>query len=438
METVTDVKQKHNFFSLVRHACTMIGRTRRSYTMLSVTIVLSFSLLLGYLGWTDSSLYNRYKGVFRQDRHLVYAIDRTGDRSLIELMKKKAAEYGEVHTLEVMLASELQFAVGSLETEDGSPIAYSPPVSVYCIPRHSWMLFDFNYIMEVTWIDGKEHPDIDLAPGEILMDEQLFYALGLDKKGERPEYICDLEMQYITDAFDDNRLRGKFTVVGTIPNEEPITLETNEESGNVYMSGRPKLVFSMSDMNPGVCPALYWTSYIAFYAENPESVGQLVRSMSTNGFYETYEEHNDALSEMRTKNGTKAAIAAVMLLLLGINLYSSFSNALNDRKFEIGVKRAVGAPGHKIVRQFLYESLFVMGANILCSVSVVLTAGLAYKVIYEHTPNEYGQYFTFTLYISPYSVAMFAACSISLTVVFSLIFAYKSTQVEIVDYLKAE
>lgn len=48
----------------------------------------------------------------------------------------------------------------------------------------------------------------------------------------------------------------------------------------------------------------------------------------------------------------------------------------------------------------------------------------------------YGQ--NWIIYVSPYSLAMFAACTIALTVVFSMIFAYRSTQVRIADQLKAE
>lgn len=53
---------KFRFFPIARHAVVMAGRTLKSYALLSVTIVLSFSLLLGYLVYTDSSLYNDYKG----------------------------------------------------------------------------------------------------------------------------------------------------------------------------------------------------------------------------------------------------------------------------------------------------------------------------------------------------------------------------------------
>ena len=78
------------------------------------------------------------------------------------------------------------------------------------------------------------------------------------------------------------------------------------------------------------------------------------------------------LETIRAQKTTKALITCAMLLILGINLYSSFSNALNERKFEIGVKRAIGASGFAIVRQFLYESLTVMVANILVSVALVV------------------------------------------------------------------
>ena len=37
-----------------------------------------------------------------------------------------------------------------------------------------------------------------------------------------------------------------------------------------------------------------------------------------------------------------------------------------------------------------------------------------------------------------HTILMFLVCSLSLTTAFSLLFAYKSTKVEIVQYLKAE
>jgi len=156
-----------------------------------------------------------------------------------------------------------------------------------------------------------------------------------------------------------------------------------------------------------------------------------------------YEAQNSALEKIRTEKGTKAIVAALLLLILGINLYSSFENALNDRKFEIGVKRAIGASGFSIVRQFFYESMIVMLVDTLISIVLVVDIGLLWK-FYQQSPasnpegvvkliNE-----TYSLYVTPYSVGMFTVCAVVLTVVFSFVFAYKTTQVQIVDYLKAE
>ena len=53
--------RKNGPFSMVRHAAKMVGRTIRSYALLSVTMVLSFSPFLGYLTYTDSLIYNHNK-----------------------------------------------------------------------------------------------------------------------------------------------------------------------------------------------------------------------------------------------------------------------------------------------------------------------------------------------------------------------------------------
>ena len=145
------------------------------------------------------------------------------------------------------------------------------------------------------------------------------------------------------------------------------------------------------------------------------------------------------LEAIQTQKGTKALIACAMLLILGINLYSSFSNALSERKFEIGVKRAIGASSFHIVRQFLYESITVMVVNILISIALVVDAGLIYRLVVQNTRGKTDfLYETYTLYLSPYSMGIFLTSAVTLTVVFSLIFAYKATQVQVIDYLKAE
>ena len=67
--------------------------------------------------------------------------------------------------------------------------------------------------------------------------------------------------------------------------------------------------------------------------------------------------------------------------------------------------------------------------------ALVVDVGVLYKIFMEW---QSGFLDTYVLYLTPHSMVIFGACAVTLTVVFSLIFAYKSTQVEIVQYLKAE
>ncbi len=435
---------------IARHAATMVSRNLRSYALLSVTIVLSFSLLLGYLLWTDSSHYNRYKETFSQDRNIVVvAADMFQNPATAEMIKKKAAEYGNTHSMQLDKAQfqNISIANSRPELEERTILGEIPLYAIFA-PAHAWSLyFKPGTPLEVNWLDGKEHPDYHLSSGEILLDDRLYTLFGLAEKDNRFQlrmiYEDDVGNRVYRKAFS-----GTYQVVGTIVSGEPLRLEERKidtasydtSLDFTYEKQPPTMVFSGEEINRITHPDLDWgRPTIVFYSTEPESVETFIRSIVTSdyGIFSVYQKYNSALETIRAEIGTKSVITAALLVILGINLYSSFSNALNDRRFEIGVKRAVGASKWSIIRQFLYESLLVMLSNILMSVWLVTTAGLVYKVIYEHIPH-WGEYLTFTLTISPYSIGMFAACSLTLTVVFSLIFAYRATQVQIVDYLKAE
>ena len=118
---------------------------------------------------------------------------------------------------------------------------------------------------------------------------------------------------------------------------------------------------------------------------------------------------------------------------MGINLFSSFSNALSGRQFEIGVKQAIGASPWNITLQFLLESLMLMIGNTIISVIIVSDI----LIIYKFTQRAFCGY-NWIVYVSPYSMAMYAVCCFSITVLYSGLFAYKSSKVEIIKHLKKE
>lgn len=431
-----------NPFKVTAHAVKMVGRNKRSYALLSVTIVLSFTLLLGYLCFVDSRHYNDYKQVFSFDRGRVSAEFKT-DPALDRLTARRLNDIdGTSYQLMYQAGGAvLSFKECTLDT--GEKVIMPYDTVIWSIPSHAAEFYTADpewtdwLPTEINWLDGKEHEGVRLAPDEIIVDEKLYRAFELDKKDHFALTLSALNGE------DGTLPNGeRFRVVGTIPSngEMELDLETTEGCAYVVGSYTPELLFSGEVLNPANCPNLFWWSNYMIYSENPELVEQTINSLvqGSDPAISVYEAQDRANQIMKTENRTKALICGAMLIILGINLYSCFANALNERRFEIGVKRALGASAWSIVRQFLYESLCVMAVNILVSVALVADIFIVYKFIYERTPNEYGQYFQWTIYISPHSIAMFAVCTITLTVVFSLIFAYKSTQVRIADQLKAE
>ncbi len=431
-----------NPFKVTAHAVKMVGRNKRSYALLSVTIVLSFTLLLGYLCFVDSQHYNRYKQTFSFDRGRVSAVIKS-DPALDGLISKRLNELDGTSFQLLYQASGaiLTFADCTLETGEKVVLPYD--TTIWSIPSHAAEFYTADpewtdwLPTEINWIDGKEHEGIHLEPDEIIVDENLYRAFELDKK----DYFAPA---FSTFSGDNKGMPNgvRFRVVGTIPSIGEMELDFGTSEGFAYVVGSyvPEMLFSGETLNPSSCPNLFWWSNFMIYSDQPELVKQMINSLvqGTDPAISVYEAQDRANQIMKTENRTKALICGAMLIILGINLYSCFANALNERRFEIGVKRALGASAWSIVRQFLYESLCVMAVNILVSVALVADIFIVYKFIYERTPNEYGQYFQWTIYISPHSIAMFAVCTITLTVVFSLIFAYKSTQVRIADQLKAE
>ena len=418
-------------FRILKHSLTMVGRTLRSYMLLSVTIVLSFSLLLGYLGFVDSEIYNEYKHIFQINRGMLKVNDSFGNTAKFDALLEKVSEMEDTCFYTVYDAFP-HMSDGKFITDEGITL---PPrqITTYYLSGYVWeFIRHTGEKYDLQWIDGREHDGVDLRPGEAVLDLATFYALGLHEM-EEPVYTFRFPS-------GNDYLETTAKIVGTVDLGGSFFKETADglDYNNDYF---PMLLLPMASMTYEDIAGLRPGRYAVFYSENPEKIYQLATDIGFDvSLGDSVYRWQDAVREtIMTRKSTKALITCAMLLILGINLYSSFSNALSERKFEIGVKRAIGASSFAIVRQFLYESMIVMVVNILISVALVVDVGLIFRLVMQSTagPNN-PFYYTYTLYLSPHSVGMFLTCSLTLTVVFSLIFAYKSTQVQVIDYLKAE
>lgn len=401
----------------------MLLRNRRSYAMLSVTIVLSFSLLLGYLAFTDSQLYNRYKHLFSLDSNMVigYNFDDNGSRHAL-LEKQALAADPNALVYHYCMVSTLLPQYAAVHAQ----ITFLPqgkyPLYVSQMWSDSRYGDIYNYCEKYVPLFGRE--DFCLQADEAIINLSFYEAV---RNGRELPFSISMPIEWKDGSVSTRTV----TVVGVCDDRLDAPLEYNEQGiphgyVHIYLSQA-----AAAEKGLDALPTNRWCTFL--YSANPNVMTDLVRRQGDMIVHCVSEAQTQAVETMRIQTGTKAMVAAAMLLLLGINLYSSFTNALNDRKFEIGVKRAIGAPGWAIVLQFLVESVLVMAVNILVSVAVVTDGLIFYKLCQQLVHEQ-----PWVVRISGYSVLMFAMCAVSLTLVFSLLFAYRSTQVEVVSQLKAE
>lgn len=407
----------------LRHSLLMIQRNRLVYAKLSVTVVLSFSLLLAFLSFTDARLYNEYKEIFAQPREIVQC--------------NIYGKPGAYHTLLSQIKNNIAGADSyGYATLDGICDYENGRVNVRCsflptgdMPVYTWNQIDFKktggiFSAAPVRLSG-EKQDFDLKGNEVIINESWYNALIAG--GVRVPVRISIHFDWQDGKGSDWVL----TVAGVCRD----TLQENlllDKEGSVYGWGRMYLsagLLSRADVGEFGTSAEYsvWVN-----TATPEKAIAYARVLGfwTYGMSEAQQAANAILA---VEKASKAYIAAVILVLLGINLYSSFSNALKERRYEIGVKRALGAGKRHIVRQFLYESLCVLLFDTLLSLTLVINLMVGYKAYQAFVLGK-----EWIVFISPHSVIMFLVCSLSLSIVFSLIFAFQSMQVEIISNLREE
>ena len=171
---------------------------------------------------------------------------------------------------------------------------------------------------------------------------------------------------------------------------------------------------------------------VYIYTEKPQDLVRSMRSMELPGI-STLEQKSNAFLLIKEKVRIKAIITVVLFFLLGINLYSSFKNVLEKRKYEIGVKRAVGASGGDVIKQFFFEGVIVVGINVILAIFITNMMFLVYKLYNEIILGQ-----EYIIYINIFSKMMFGVVSVFIMFIYSITFAVQSSRVEIIKYLKLE
>lgn len=420
-------KKSRGRFRHLRHACKLVGRNRVAYAKLSVTVVLSFTILLGYMALTDATLYNRYAKVFSLPREVVqcYTYENAVAETFMQQVENNIpdAQYYSYFSASTALTSyDADLHAECFFLPEGVQTLYRADASS-TLDANSADLRTVTCAEPIRLLGDKQ--DFCIQGNEAIINER-FYNCLLAAGASEPLTI-PVTFYWQGGGCSVWELR----VVGVCEDDPAQFINYDDERGQP--TGYVSIYLAQSHLMEESAGNFSLARQIVFVSSSrPEQVMGLGRAlgMVAQGIVEA---QNEARSALRSAIRSKAVTAAVMLALLAINLYSSVSNVLETRRFEIGVKRAIGASRGAIVRQFLYEALLVLGFDTVLSAVLVADGLIVYKLVQKLTRG-----IVWIAYVSPYTVATYACCTLSLTVTFSLIFAYRSTQVEIVKYLKAE
>ena len=395
--------------SIFSHALKMLWRNKNSYALLTVTIVLSFSLLLGYLSFTDSDLYNRYKVIFSSRKDVVLAYSYNSDPTDHLALVTNAQHVDESTQFYHYFSIQTQLAQYQLIN-----------ARAYFLPQGNRPVFEpiltgddsniYNITQQIQPILGKK--DFNLTKNEAIVNRSFFEAISPD--GTFPvSIVVPISWKDGTTSYYE------VNVVGVTNDKSDCYLSHNENGKitgqiEIYLSQSLLQDHTAADFQATPCRVTWLSS------SKPGEVSLHAKQLNLI-VHSVNDAQEQALIKIQSQKATKGFITITLLVLLGINLYSSFSNALEHRKYEIGVKRAIGASNGNIMKQFLYEGIVVMFFNIIASIIIVTNALIVYKLYYQILNKS-----VWTVDVSVYSILMFLVCSVFLTIAFSLLFAFKT------------
>lgn len=389
------------YLKILWHSLIMIKKKWREYKYLFVTMILSFSFLLGFLVYSDTMLFNTYKDVYSKNESII-TISNPNIKKKNVVNTKLAGEDGTVY-----YEYEYQGAMSTISDFLNYEIYYVPD-------RMQMFCWDDTEEIKVHGKDSK----IRLEENEVYVCKSLYKYLKKEEQGIK--YI-DIPIEYSDSEYEVRRYYVKdwFEM-----NNDEITynFQTNQ------IEGRASILVPQSSLQGKKIDAENTVEII--YTNN---VCEVLSVLSTFGItYNAPCEWKQIADQSRqVQVGVKMLVVIVLYVLLGINIYSSFANTLNRRKYEIGIRKSMGATNKDIVVQFFCESMCIILMTILVSVACIYWCSLIYKLLMFFFMGE-----RVVLQIGKFSIIIFAISVIFLSAYFSLVFAIQANRTKIILYLK--
>lgn len=130
---------------------------------------------------------------------------------------------------------------------------------------------------------------------------------------------------------------------------------------------------------------------------------------------------------------SKLVVMIIVMLISGINIFGAMQNSVNERKREIGIKKALGASDGEIMFGFVIENIL----NIFLSCAFALSITLLGFLIYSFYQRQI-LFVDYTIFFYKDTIIMFLIFFISCTFGFSLIPAYTASQTNIIETIRVD
>ncbi len=408
-----DVYMRRNKLKHIKNGIWMVQKNIKTYAFLSVTIIISFTTLLCFLIYSDSVIFNRYKEELQASPYISIATSSVEDEKeeqAFRILSEKLSELEDTHYY-----TYVEQGI-SLEHITGSQLLTG---MMRVVPAYCW---GYYYSATQRFVQSKGEKRIALSKGQAIISEELYNLLD-DAYSKDGKLYISIPIQYSDGAVHPQ----KFEVVGVCNSDLSPAIIQDEEG---KLSGCVDIFVSADNFTGKDIEVL--DKEMLIYSKHMETVSNWLEQLNLSNDT-SYKAKKIADEEMSKSIVVKSTIAIALLFLLGVNLYSSFSNALNERKFEIGVRRAIGASPVDIILQFFVEGLTVMLADMLISIMCSTIFLCLYRMIRFFIYHE-----KWIISITGYSIAIFVCCCIFLSLTYSIVFAVMSLNVEVVHYLKNE
>ncbi|HEM3502784.1 TPA: ABC transporter permease [Streptococcus suis] len=222
-----------------------------------------------------------------------------------------------------------------------------------------------------------------------------------------------------------------YLVVGVYKNHKrEVSLDGNVISGGIYLTNTQ---LSKEFNEREVSEIYFHLSDLTTAKETGRILGEKLTKLSNAqyGFYEMY--NMDAIINRASKQANLmttviGAIAGISLLVGGVGVMNIMVVSVTERKREIGLRKAIGAKGSDILRQFLTESILIclLGGLVGFVLSVIIC-----KLI------EVGQ-----SEIQPIISLNFTIISVGFSVLIGIVFgalpAYNASRLDPIEALQSE